>query len=189
MVQYPYPEQDWAVGKMRKRGDQSAKAGPRSGDPGKEFRELEGIRKRKEQILSGGGQQYAQMGREIVSDADVGTAAGTILGPGSQAISTMERLSLSQRNAQGQFDTILSSAEETAFQAWKKKHAPNDSGQDYDLRGAFKQGFKPDEKGHWPDMFKKPNHPTFSDQSVYAKEVPERAGKWEGETYIPPGGG
>lgn len=41
---FEYPETDWAVGKM-------AKAGPR-GDPGKEFRELEGVRKERSQRLS-----------------------------------------------------------------------------------------------------------------------------------------
>ena len=45
-TQYPYPKEDWAVGKM-------AKAGPmRGGDPGREYRELEGVRKRKESQAS-----------------------------------------------------------------------------------------------------------------------------------------
>jgi hypothetical protein len=84
------------------------------------------------------------------------------------------------------FDTALSPSEEKAFAAWKKQYAPNDSGADYDLRGAFKAGLKPDPtSGHWPDTFKKPNHPTFSDQSKYAKDAPEKAGTWNGETYIP----
>lgn len=87
-----------------------------------------------------------------------------------------------------QYDTPLSPAEESAFQKWKQKWAPDDTGEDYDLRGAFKSGFKPDPKtGHWPDTYKKPNHPTFSDQSIYAKDRPDLAGRWEGETYIPAG--
>lgn len=85
------------------------------------------------------------------------------------------------------FNTRLSSQEETQFQKWKQRYAPHDSGYDYDLRGAFKSGFTPDAKtGHWKDEFKKPNHPTFSDQSRYAKAMPERAGSWKGETYVPP---
>jgi hypothetical protein len=84
------------------------------------------------------------------------------------------------------FDTALSPQEETAFAAWKQKNAPNDSGQDYDLRGAFKAGLTPDpQTGHWPDTFKKPNHPTFSDQSQYAKFAPAQAGHWNGENYEP----
>jgi hypothetical protein len=85
------------------------------------------------------------------------------------------------------YDTKLTADEEKKFQDWKTKNAPGDSGQDYDLRGAFKAGVQPDpETGHWPDTFKKPNHPTFSDQSQYAQDRPDLAGRWDGETFIPP---
>lgn len=86
------------------------------------------------------------------------------------------------------FDTKLTPAEESQFQKWKQKNAPNDSGVDYDLRGAFKAGLSPDPKtGHWPDTFKKPNHPTFSNQSQYAGFAPDRAGSWDAnDQYIPP---
>lgn len=79
------------------------------------------------------------------------------------------------------FNTPLTAKEVVAFDAWKTKYAPKDSGKDFDLRGAFKAGMKPKD-GHWPDTFKKPNHPTFSDESVYANET---AGKWAGEKFIP----
>jgi hypothetical protein len=66
------------------------------------------------------------------------------------------------------YETALTPSEEQQFAQWKLKYAPNDSGADYDLRGAFKAGLTPDAKsGHWPDTFKKPNHPTFSPESVY----------------------
>ena len=85
------------------------------------------------------------------------------------------------------YDTKLSPEDEAKFQDWKAKYAPNDSGQDYDLRGAYKAGVTPDPNtGHMPDTFKKPNHPTFSDQSQYAKDRPDLAGSWNGETYVPP---
>ncbi len=85
------------------------------------------------------------------------------------------------------FDTPLKPAQEAAFQAWKKQVAPKDSGEDYDFRGAFIAGLKPDAAtGHWSDAFKKPNHPTFSDQSVYAKFRPDLAGHWDGDNYIKP---
>ena len=84
------------------------------------------------------------------------------------------------------FNTILTPNEEKTVEAWKKTYAPKDSGVDYDLRGAFKAGLKPDPvSGHWPDTFKKPNHPTFSDQSMYAKDAPDKAGSWNGDTYVP----
>ncbi len=82
------------------------------------------------------------------------------------------------------FDTALTPQEEVRFQAWKQRYAPKDSGEDYDLRGAFKANLKPDpQTGHWPDTFKKPNHPTFSNESKYAQFG--TPGRWEGETYIP----
>lgn len=85
------------------------------------------------------------------------------------------------------YDTALTDEQESKFQDWKSKMAPNDSGEDYDLRGAFLNNAKPHpETGHWPDTFKKPNHPTFSDQSMYAGERPDLAGRWQGEVYIPP---
>lgn len=83
------------------------------------------------------------------------------------------------------YNTSLNSQEESQFQVWKNKWAPHDSGYDYDLRGAFKAGLTPGINGHWPDTFKKPNHPTFSNQSIYAKDRPDLAGSWSGETYIP----
>jgi hypothetical protein len=84
------------------------------------------------------------------------------------------------------FETCLSPADEEEFQRWKSSFAPDDSGADYDLRGAFKAGLAPDAHGHWPDLFKKPNHPAFSHESVYARLASERAGHWEGERFIPP---
>ncbi len=88
------------------------------------------------------------------------------------------------------YDTPLTSSEEMHYQSWKHRYAPKDSGFDYDLRGAFKAGLQPDEKtGHWPDTYKKPNHPTFSVESIYAKDRPDLAGRWTGpkrDKYVPP---
>jgi hypothetical protein len=88
------------------------------------------------------------------------------------------------------YDTPLSAQEEAHFQVWKSKHAPRDSGSDYDLRGAFRAGLRPAANGHWPDTFKKPNHPTFSIESQYAKGADRaKAGRWDGDTFIPAGRG
>ena len=84
------------------------------------------------------------------------------------------------------YNTILTKEGEAAYQAWKAKYAPNDSGVDYDLRGAFAAGVTPSANGHFPDTFKKPNHPTFSVESRYAKFRPFDAGYWNGDTFIPP---
>lgn len=105
--------------------------------------------------------------------------------PGDPFAAAWDRVSTA--TADPSYDTPLSPSEEQSFQAWKAKYAPKDSGADYDLRGAFKAGLQPDpQTGHWPDTFKKPNHPTFSDESKYAKDRPDLAGSWNGETYVPP---
>jgi hypothetical protein len=88
-----------------------------------------------------------------------------------------------------EYNTPLDQGEEEKFQAWKAQKAPKDSGYDYDLRGAYKAGVEPDpEDGHWPDTYKKPNHPTFSDESRYATGAnAAKAGHWKGKKFIPPG--
>ncbi len=90
-------------------------------------------------------------------------------------------------NAANNFNTTLSPGEGPQFQNWKSQYAPHDSGEDYDLRGAYKYGLTPSpENGHWSDRFKKPNEPTFSNESQYAQDAPEKAGSWNGDTYVPP---
>lgn len=84
------------------------------------------------------------------------------------------------------FNTQLSATDEAKFRRWKAKYAPRDSGFDYDLRGAFSAGIQPDPiSGHWPDTFKKPNHPTFSNESRYAAQAPAQAGYWSNGRFIP----
>jgi hypothetical protein len=91
------------------------------------------------------------------------------------------------------YNTVLAPGEEAQFKEWKAKNAPKDSGYDYDLRGAFKENMEKDpESGHMGDKFKKPNHPTFSDQSKYAVgDQRDRAGHWIGpegpdQEFVPP---
>jgi hypothetical protein len=91
----------------------------------------------------------------------------------------------------------LSPKEEAKFQAWAKavNKNPDMESIDYDLRGFYKSDGKLDEStGHSSDRYKKPNHPTFSNQSLYHGAVDERNGKYiggewgntdEGFTYTP----
>jgi len=67
------------------------------------------------------------------------------------------------------FNTKLSSEDESKFAEWAKKSGkdPDSETIDYDLRGAWKKSAEVGENGHMTDEFKKPNHPTFSDQSKY----------------------
>lgn len=68
----------------------------------------------------------------------------------------------------GPYTTTLSPSQEVEFQRWKAINAPNDSGQDYDLRGAFLANTGRAGNGHMTDQFKMPNHHSFSNESQYA---------------------
>lgn len=67
------------------------------------------------------------------------------------------------------FNTKLSADDESKFSEWAKKSGkdPDSETIDYDLRGAWKKSAEIGGNGHMTDEFKKPNHPTFSDQSKY----------------------
>lgn len=93
-------------------------------------------------------------------------------------------------------NTVLNDKEEKEYQKWFKEMQDkgminkNDVGYDYDFRGAFKNKEVPsiaeDGRYHWSDRYKKPNHPTFSKESIYAKGLWSAfAGEWENGEYIP----
>ena len=69
------------------------------------------------------------------------------------------------------YNTTLSSEEEAQFQKWAQQQGGEGDVYDYDLRGAWKElksgEMSEDARGHLGDKYKKPNHPTFSDQSQY----------------------
>ena len=64
------------------------------------------------------------------------------------------------------------------YQAWLKKYGLQETS-DYDTRAAFNAGLTPDSRRHLPDQFKRPNHITYSTDSIYADKGPS-AGRWEG---------
>jgi hypothetical protein len=90
------------------------------------------------------------------------------------------------------YNTKLSPQDEVKFQAWvaeqskaRGRDMSNDD-IDYDLRGYWLNGgYKAKADGHMPDTYKKPNHPTFSNESKY-HGVPDplggkfTGGSWEG---------
>jgi hypothetical protein len=67
-------------------------------------------------------------------------------------------------------------ANDPAYEAWKGRYGLTET-PDYDLRGAFASGLKPDERGHLDDTFKLPNHITFSTDSRYSNSN-EQGGVW-----------
>ena len=59
--------------------------------------------------------------------------------------------------------------------------------QDYDLPKYFESlNQTPVDGGHLPDTFKKPNHPTFSDQSMHHVPVVQQGGSWSEEGKFSP---
>lgn len=92
-----------------------------------------------------------------------------------------------------EYNTKLSSEEEKEFQKWAKEQGRERDLFDYDLRGAWKEmqsgSMQEDDRGHLGDKYKKPNHPTFSNQSIYSNDQ-NIGGKWEergGQTVFTPG--
>lgn len=80
---------------------------------------------------------------------------------------------------EGKYDTKLTPAEEQSFQDWYKTYSsihglnsdPDATEHYYDYRGYWKNGPEPMSlftNDHLPDTWKKPGHPTFSDESIYA---------------------
>jgi hypothetical protein len=77
------------------------------------------------------------------------------------------------------YNTPLKPAEKKEYQKWLMTLPEYQrNARDYDLQGAFKAGLNPAENGHFPDAFKKPNHPTFSDQSKYSGVEGHVGGSW-----------
>ncbi len=58
--------------------------------------------------------------------------------------------------------------------------------QDYDLESFYKDQKQSSPPGHLPDTYKKPNHPTFSDQSKYHVPIINSGGSWNDEGNFTP---
>jgi hypothetical protein len=82
------------------------------------------------------------------------------------------------------YTTPLTPDEQPGYASWAKAAGKNpaDEEQDYDLPGLYKSGFQfdpNDPHAHGPDTFKKPNHPTFSDESQYHGVGGNQGGHWD----------
>lgn len=72
------------------------------------------------------------------------------------------------------YNTQLSPGQEWQFQNWVSNRSATEGRDvskdlfDYDLRGAWLNNAESAANGHLPDTWKKPNHMTFSDQSMYS---------------------
>jgi hypothetical protein len=88
------------------------------------------------------------------------------------------------------YNTVLPPHQEQQFQDWivsQSKATGRDLSKDlynYDMRGDWLAGANRDERGHGTDIFKKPNHMTFSTGSKYHGAEGNEGGQW---TTLPNG--
>ena len=75
-------------------------------------------------------------------------------------------------NRQGEFDQWVANQQKLTGRN------PLNDRYDYDVQGQFLAGSGTDARGHGTDVFKKPNHPTFSDQSQYNLKDGYSGGHW-----------
>lgn len=102
-----------------------------------------------------------------------------------------------QRDYTDKYNTDISPQQEQAFQVQALLAKRLGDLYDYDLRGLFSQqgghGLLGSiaMNGHGTDRYKKPNHPTFSDQSIYNGVGGHQGGHWGGNDnrgyYFAPG--
>ncbi len=83
------------------------------------------------------------------------------------------------------YNTKLNPAQEALFQAWVAKSGKSGDLYDYDMRGQWQAGQSQKGDEHGTDTFKKPNHPTFSDQSQYHGVDGHVGGVWGGTDTAP----
>lgn len=94
------------------------------------------------------------------------------------------------------YNTQLNPELEKSYRQWMENigHTPQNgfnvdkdyTGNDYDYRGFFKKyGFVDVGNGqHLTDEYKKPNHQTFSNQSIYSQPG-KLGGNWNGDNFSP----
>ena len=83
------------------------------------------------------------------------------------------------------YNTKLSDEDEKAFQAYLSSSGRSKDLSDYDMRGWFKESGKQAADGHFTDKYKKPNHPTFSNESQYNGKDGATGGTWGGDDSAP----
>lgn len=77
------------------------------------------------------------------------------------------------------YNTPLTPVEQGLYKQWLSKlPQEQQNSYDYDMQGAWLSGAGRAGNGHLPDTFKKPNHPTFSDQSQYSGQDGYVGGHW-----------
>ena len=88
------------------------------------------------------------------------------------------------------YNTPLTPIEKKKFNKWSVEESGR-MGRDilmdlesYDVQGFWKNNERVDERGHGSDRYKKPNHPTFSNQSMYHGQDGAYGGEWTDSSFI-----
>lgn len=88
-----------------------------------------------------------------------------------------------------QYNTPLNKTDLGLYEKWFNSlpsHQRNTI--DYDMQGVFASGIR-GKNGHFPDTYKKPNHPTFSMESKYSGVDGHTGGEWRNilgvEVFVP----
>lgn len=85
------------------------------------------------------------------------------------------------------YNTELSEKQEARFLAWAQEESERQGRDvlkdlyDYDLRGLWLESGGFSANGHASDKFKKPNHMTFSKESIYSGRDGYTGGQWKKE--------
>lgn len=139
-----------------------------------------------------GGTDAVQKGNQMLDEV-VAAAAGISVDEAKKIREEKENRKEKERKEKEnrKFDTKLTPEEEIQYQQWRRTlPKPLQYEGDYDLRGYWKDPETKKEAvegDHFIDKYKKPNHPTFSNESQYAVgENAEKAGHWSDGVYIPP---
>ena len=119
--------------------------------------------------------------RPTPSKEEIDTSFDNFYGKGERPLALPDDMS-------GQYNTQLSPEQETAYLAWAKQQGREKDVFNYDLRGAWKElqsgTMSEDERGHLGDKYKKPNHPTFSTESIYNGKDGYQGGVWSREGNV-----
>lgn len=100
------------------------------------------------------------------------------------------------------YDTVLNDEQEIEFSNWYKDISsklklnsnPDDYNHAYDYRGYWLENKDNNidysaKDFHFPDKYKKPNHETFSNESIYANKKygidPKTVGYWKNDVFVP----
>lgn len=83
------------------------------------------------------------------------------------------------------YNTPIPPGKQKEWEQFAKKYPQKANDKyDYDVQGAWLAGAI-NTQGHSPDTYKKPNHPTFSNESIYSGKNGNYGGNWTNDAFQP----